>query len=141
MLTEKLIEHRAKSFIKKIEGLTHHTVLKISPNDFSKNREFIREECNIDSSPIEKIPQENTQYALETLSELITKHHKQIFIPFEQPYIIKADVLNPHLFIKSIWRENNTRDFLIFFDNNGGTLDLQDREDALYLFHTPIRGK
>ncbi|OQS32370.1 hypothetical protein B0T45_21850 [Chromobacterium haemolyticum] len=134
MLNNKLIEYRARLALKRLSGLSSAAVTPIRADDYAKNRAFLRQHCHLDAEPQQKLAADEPA-ALQALASIFARHASTVALPFEQPYCIQADISDVQSFVKSVWSANGTQDLTVFFDTAGATLDLQDREDGLYLFY------
>ncbi|MCP1293038.1 MULTISPECIES: hypothetical protein [unclassified Chromobacterium] len=137
MLNNKLIEHRARLALKRLSGLFSGAVMPIQADDYAKNRAFLRQHCHLDAEPQQKLAAADESETLQALTLIFARHASTVTLPFEQPYCIQADISDVQSFVKSVWSANDTQDLTVFFDTEGATLDLQDREDGLYLFYHP----
>ena len=134
MLSDKLVEHRARHWLKQLSGLACGSVQPIPAGGFAKNREFLRQYCHLEAKPLQKLAPEDETATLRALVRIFERHAPCILLPFERPYCLQAEVIDIPRFLRSVWAANGSKDITVFFNAAGATLDLQDREDGLYLF-------
>lgn len=134
MLSDKLVEHHARHWLKQLSGLACGSVQPIPADGFAKNREFLRQYCHLEAKPLQKLASEDEAATLDALVRIFERHAPTVLLPFERPYCLQAEVIDIPRFIRSVWAANGSKDITVFFNAAGATLDLQDREDGLYLF-------
>ncbi|WP_157632285.1 hypothetical protein [Variovorax sp. Varisp85] len=134
-IREKITQRRGNELLQRLEGLEAGVLTKSSNYDLSWHTTATKENSAYESRPTLLFPIDNSLEAIcKKFEEFTKKHGAELLIQFEQPFVMKIKIREPESFIRSLYKNQRTKDLTIFKIHPDAVFEVQELEYDIKLF-------
>jgi len=134
-IREKIIQRRGNELLQRLDGLEAGALAKASDYDLSWHMAIAKENSAFKSKSTLLFPIDNFFEAIcENFEKFTEKYEGELLIQYEKPFILKVDIRESKSFMHSLYKEQNTKDLVIFKIHPDAIFEVQELEYNIKLF-------
>jgi len=134
-IREKITQRQGNELLQKLEGLEDGVLTKSGNYDLSWHTTKTKENSAYESKPTLLFPIDTSlEVICKKFEEFTKKHGAELLIQFEQPFVMNIKILEPESFIRSLYKNQRTKDLTIFKMHPDAVFEVQELEYDIKLF-------
>ncbi|HEI8866649.1 TPA: hypothetical protein SLG40_002156 [Serratia odorifera] len=137
-LKKKMALHKAKAFLKKINGINNIDIVEsnmlISDAQREKQKEIFRYDSGLEPQSyfsLENSSDAIVQWQTDCLKSIVGK---SLFFEVNDYFCAKLNVTDIYCFLKCLYIESGNRDLVLFVDSPSKILAFNDNEYRIYFY-------